>query len=197
MTASHWKDLSDEDLISAYREGRGPGRDDAVEELFRRHQARIERWCWRFTRDRESALDLAQEIFLRAFRNLDNYRGECRFSTWLYVIARNLCMTALQKRSVEPMWAAKAITADVPDSAAPDVHARMEVEQRRSQSWRVILSTLDRTEAKVMLLHYGRELPLKTVSRVLGLRNKSGAKAYIVSAKRKLHAALRPARAMP
>ncbi len=82
-----WKGLTDEELIASHREGWGPSREEAVEELFHRHQNRIVRWCYRFTRDRESGLDLAQEIFMRAFRNLDRYRGECRFSTWLYVIA--------------------------------------------------------------------------------------------------------------
>jgi RNA polymerase sigma-70 factor (ECF subfamily) len=189
-----WRNLTDEELISAYRDESGPTRDDAVAELFRRHQTRIERWCCRFTRDRESAMDLAQEIFLRAFRNLDNYRGECRFSTWLYVIARNYCMTAMQRRSLEPVWAAKAITADLPDSSSADVHSRLEREQIRRRSWRMILDTLDQTEAKVMLLHYGEELSLAAVGQMLGLTNKSGAKAYIVSAKRKLSAALGMAR---
>jgi RNA polymerase sigma-70 factor (ECF subfamily) len=162
-----------------------------VEELFHRHQTRIVRWCYRFTRDRESGLDLAQEIFMRAFRNLDRYRGECRFSTWLYVIARNLCMSALQKRASEPVWAAKAITADLPDATARNIHAAVETEQARARNWRLILDTLNQTEAKVMMMHYGEELPLNTVSRVLGLTNKSGAKAYIVSAKRKLNAVMR------
>lgn len=184
-----WKELSDEELIAAYREGWGPSREDAVEELFRRHQARLTRWCYRFTRDRESVLDLAQEILLRAYRNLDHYRGECRFSTWLYVIARNLCMTALQKRASEPVWAAKAIPVDLPDLSCADIQQTVEMEESRAKGWRFILDTLDRTEAQVMLLHYGRELPLNTVSRMLGLTNKSGAKAYIVSAKRKLNAA--------
>jgi len=186
-----WKGLTDEELIAAHREGWGPNREETVEELFHRHQTRIVRWCYRFTRDRESGLDLAQEIFMRAFRNLDRYRGECRFSTWLYVIARNLCMSALQKRASEPVWAAKAITADLPDAAARNIHLAVETEQTRSRNWRFILDTLDQTEAKVMMMHYGEELPLNTVSRVLGLTNKSGAKAYIVSAKRKLNAAMR------
>jgi RNA polymerase sigma-70 factor (ECF subfamily) len=188
-----WKGMTDEELITAYRDGWGPSRDEAVEELFHRHQTRIVRWCYRFTRDRESGLDLAQEIFMRAFRNLDRYRGECRFSTWLYVIARNLCMSALQKRASEPVWAAKAITADLPDAAARNIHAAVETEQTRARNWRLILDTLNQIEAKVMLMHYGEELPLNTVSRQLGLTNKSGAKAYIVSAKRKLHAAIRNA----
>lgn len=187
--------MTDEELIAAYRagwglsNGWGLNREEAVEELFRRHQARLVRWCFRFTRDRESVSDLAQEILLRAYRNLDHYRGECRFSTWLYVIARNLCMSALQKRASEPVWAAKAITIDLPDLGATDVHAVVELEESRRKSWRFIMDTLDRTEAQVMLLHYGRELPLSTVSRMLGLTNKSGAKAYIVSARRKLNAA--------
>jgi len=184
-----WKTLKDEELIAACREGWGPSRDQAIEELFHRHQARITRWCCRFTHERESAMDLAQEIFMRAFRNLDSYRGECRFSTWLYVIARNLCMSALQKRASEPVWTAKAITIDLPDKGATDVHAAVELKQSRQKSWQFILDTLDQTEAKVMLLHYGQELPLSAVSKMLGLTNKSGAKAYIVSAKRKLNAA--------
>lgn len=192
---ANWKNLTDEELIAAHRGGWGPSRDEAVEELFHRHQKRIVRWCYRFTRDRESGLDLAQEILMRAFRNLDRYRGECRFSTWLYVIARNLCMSALQKRASEPVFAAKAITADLPDAAARNIHLAVETEQIRARNWRFILDTLDQTEAKVMLMHYGEELPLSTVSQALGLTNKSGAKAYIVSAKRKLSAAMRLAQA--
>jgi RNA polymerase sigma-70 factor (ECF subfamily) len=190
-----WKNLSDEELVSLYRESRRNTwqtrtREDAAAELFLRHQPRITRWCYRFTRDRESACDLAQEILLRAFRNLDSYRGECRFSTWLYVIARNLCMSAIQKRSNEPVWVAKTSPVDFPDTASVDIHTAVETEQSRRRSWRFILETLDKTEARVMMLHYGQEVPLNTVSRMLGLTNKSGAKAYIVSARRKLTAAM-------
>jgi RNA polymerase sigma-70 factor (ECF subfamily) len=186
-----WKNLSDEELIAIYRENWGRAREDAAAELFLRHQARVARWCYRFTHDRESACDLAQEILLRAFRNLDSYRGECRFSTWLYVIARNLCMSAIQKRSNEPVWVVKTNSTDFPDTTAVDAHTAVETEQSRRRSWRFIIDTLDQTEARVMMLHYGQEMPLKSVSRTLGLTNKSGAKAYIVSARRKLNAAIR------
>src|ERR1700730_11075363 len=125
---SDWKILSDEDLIAIYRQNWGRAREDAAAELFLRHQARIARWCCRFTHDRESASDLAQEILLRAFRNLDSYRGESRSSTWLYVIARNLCMSAIQKRSSEPVWVAKTNAADFPDTAAVDVYTAVETE---------------------------------------------------------------------
>ena len=189
--AGGWRDLSDEDVVLAFREGADlRTREEAAEELFRRHHGRVARWCYRFTRDRETALDLAQEILLRAYRNIGNYRGECRFSTWLYVIARNSCMTALHKRASEPVWAAKALTMEMPDTASTDVYVAVERAQKRKKTWDFIRDTLDQTETRVMMLHYGNELPLDAVSRMLGLTNKSGAKAYIVSARRKLNAAL-------
>jgi RNA polymerase sigma-70 factor (ECF subfamily) len=191
-TGVNVSEASDDQLIAAYREGwERRTRNEAAEELFRRHQPRILRWCCRFTRDRESAFDLAQEILLRAYRNLDHYRGECRFSTWLYVIARNVCFSALQKRAAEPAWVGRGIALDLADASA-DVHEAVEREQSRSRQWALIFRTLDRTEARVMLLHYGQEVPLEAVSRMLGLTNKSGAKAYIVSARRKLSATVRP-----
>ena len=129
---------------------------------------------------------------MRAFRNLDNYRGECRFSTWLYVIARNQSMTALQKRATEPVWVANTLALDLPDRSSSDFYAIFEKDQTRKRNWRFIVDTLNSIEAKVMMLHYGEEVPLNTVSRMLGLTNKSGAKAYVVSARRKLDAAIRP-----
>ena len=186
------RDLHDEEVVAAYRDSPSPlEREQAAGELFRRHHGRVAGWCFRFTRDREAALDLAQEILLRAYRNISGYRGDCRFSTWLYAIARNSCMTALHKRASEPVWTAKALTIEIPDPSSSNIHALVEMAQSRQQRWDFIRDTLDRTETRVMMLHYGNEVPLDAVSRMLGLRNKSGAKAYIVSARRKLTAALR------
>jgi len=188
---NQWKDLSDEEVVILYRDGECPlAREQAACELFRRHHGRVARWCYRFTRDREAALDLAQVILLRAYRNIAGYRGDCRFSTWLYAIARNSCMSALHKRASEPVWTAKALTVEIPDPSSADIHGTVERAQKRQRSWDFIRDTLDHTETRVMMLHYGKELPLDAVSRVLGLTNKSGAKAYIVSARRKLTAAL-------
>src|SRR2546423_9785790 len=127
-----WKDLSDEEVVSAFREDFHCGdREAAADELFRRHQPRIIRWCCRFTRDREAAFDLSQEILLRAYRNIEAYRGECRFSTWLYVIARNQCMSALQKRASEPAWVGKSTALVLPDTSA-DVHSAFEFNKHRN-----------------------------------------------------------------
>ena len=57
--------------------------------------------------------------------------------------------------------------------------------------WQTIRSVLNATEAQVMMLHYGEEVPLAGVTERLRLTNPSGAKAFIVSARRKIEAALR------
>ena len=83
-----WAALTDEELIGAYRAGLG---EESLSELFRRFRPRVTNWCIRFTQDREASPDLAQDILFRAYRSLHTYRGDSRFSTWLYVITRNQC----------------------------------------------------------------------------------------------------------
>lgn len=188
----NWSALTDEQLILAHRsQATLPGGSDPLSELFCRYQPHIARWCIRFTQDRESALDLAQEILFRAYRSLHTFRGDARFSTWLYVIARNQCSSALQKRAFQPAYVDSSAAESIPDTLTADVQDVLESEQLRSRVWRIVMGALNRTEARVMMMHYGEDVPLSDITRDLGLRNKSGAKAYIVSARRKLNSIVR------
>lgn len=63
--------LSDEELVARYRAEGGPW----IDELFGRYHRRVAMWCYRFTGDRDSAADLAQDVFLRAYRSLEGFRG--------------------------------------------------------------------------------------------------------------------------
>ena len=69
---------------------------------------------------------------------------------------------------------------------AGELLSTMERRQAEEVVRQLMQESLDETEAKVMTLHYVHELPLDAVSRMLGLTNASGAKAYVVSARRKL-----------
>src|SRR5476649_1883667 len=95
--------LSDEELIARYR--LAPASDLSrrfVEELFRRHQRRVVAWCYRLTGDRTNAVDLAQDVFVKAYANLDAFRSDSKFTTWLYVIARNRWRDELRARQSRP-----------------------------------------------------------------------------------------------
>ena len=158
--------------------------DRLVNELFERHYPQVACWCLRFTGDKELAADLAQEIFARAHRNLKSFQRQSKFSTWLYAIARNQCVNAMKARSLHPLEEGGEALAEFPGDDSSTAHER-ERSANLAQQW--LHEALDETERKVFTLHYGDELTLSAITRLLGLTNVSGAKAYVVSAKRKLN----------
>jgi RNA polymerase sigma-70 factor (ECF subfamily) len=77
------------------------GETAAFEVLLRQHQQDIYRLTFRMTRNAEDAKDLAQETFVQAYRALGTFRGQSRFSTWLYRISMNLCLNHLKATARE------------------------------------------------------------------------------------------------
>lgn len=155
-------------------------------ELFRRYHVRVTSWCFRFTRNRSRALDLTQEVFFRAYRHRHGFRGDSRFSTWFYAIARNHCLSSIRKNA-DPADAGENVPVRLRDLSTIPPDIAIERKQRHQEMWRMIGAALDPTEARVMALHYGFELPLAAITRELALTNPSGAKAYLVNARRKLN----------
>ncbi|HTO97682.1 MAG TPA: RNA polymerase sigma factor [Myxococcales bacterium] len=82
------QERTDEELLAAYQQG-DPG---AFEALLRRHRAPLFTFLLRMLGDREKAEDLAQETFLRIVKGAQAWERRARFQTWLYTIARNLCV---------------------------------------------------------------------------------------------------------
>ncbi len=72
----------------------------AFEDLVRLYQADVWRFAYHFTRDRTLADDVTQDAFLRAFRFLRGFRGDAKFSSWLFRIARNCAMDHIRARTV-------------------------------------------------------------------------------------------------
>jgi RNA polymerase sigma-70 factor, ECF subfamily len=165
---------SDQDLL-----------EELFAEFFRRYRVRVALWCSRLMKDSERGLDLAQEVFLRAYRYRHTFRGDARVSTWLYVIARNHCLNMIRRLDSDPLDNSASLPPSLVDEFG-DVHADMERTQSFERMWRVIDQTLTALEKRVMALHYGHEVTLETITRQLMLSNRSGAKAYIVNARRKL-----------
>lgn len=82
-------------LLEAFRQGK-PGAFDGI---VRAHQDRIFSFCARMLSDREEALDVSQEVFISAYRNLENFREEAQLSTWLFRIAANRCLNRIRQRT--------------------------------------------------------------------------------------------------
>jgi DNA-directed RNA polymerase specialized sigma24 family protein len=129
---------------------------------------------------------LAQEVFIKACSGNETFRGDAQVTTWLYTITRNCCRDHLRKRASRPL--------EVDDralAAAPPVIENAALRWVEAQHAATLVrglmrdAKLDPTEAPAFSLHYGGDVPLRVVTRQLGLTNASGAHACLVNARRK------------
>ncbi|MCX7804601.1 MAG: sigma-70 family RNA polymerase sigma factor [Planctomycetota bacterium] len=123
----------------------------AFETLVRRYEAPLVTFCYAFIRDRDAAEDLAQETFLRVFRNASRYRPVARFSTWLYRIAANLCINEVKKGRLR-----KTLSLD--EAVGPDPDGTKIIE-RLAASGDAPLTEAERREASALLDRAIRHLP--------------------------------------
>lgn len=90
---------SDEELMMRVKE---EGDERAFESLIRRHRKPILNFAYRFMGDRETAEDLSQDVFLRLWASASTYLPLAKFTTFLYTIAKNLCLNTLAKSKNAP-----------------------------------------------------------------------------------------------
>ncbi len=79
------------------------GSQKAYEVLTERHRQAVYHVIYKIVRDKETAHDLVQDTFMKAFSSLASYRSEFRFSTWLYKIAANCSIDYLRKKKINAM----------------------------------------------------------------------------------------------
>ncbi|MEM1297490.1 MAG: RNA polymerase sigma factor [Verrucomicrobiota bacterium] len=132
--------------------------------IVERYQTPIFRMTYQFVNDYHLAQDLAQEVFVRAFRSLakfDPERGS--FSTWLYTIARNASCSALRK--IKPFEGSDSLP-EVEDEATPSSHATRLDEFLRLDA---ALSELEEPFKSAFILAEIEELPLAQVAEIDGV----------------------------
>ena len=86
--------LSEQELIKSAQAGNAV----AFEQLIEEHQKRIFSIAYRIAGNQEDAADMAQEVLVKIFRNLKHFRGDSKFSTWLYRVATTTCLDEQKKQ---------------------------------------------------------------------------------------------------
>src|SRR5438552_4314721 len=105
----------------------------AFDEIMIRYERQIYRVCYRFVDNREDAMDLAQEIFIKAFEHLATFRRESTLKTWLYRIAMNHCINHVKKHSQEFVE-----VTEYTGSVGASAHSQMEEREQREHFRRLV-----------------------------------------------------------
>lgn len=161
----------------------------AASELLSRYRRRAYLWCFRIVREHELALDLAQDALLSAWRGLPAFDSRSQFSSWLFAIVRNRCLTAMRPRVNRRD---DAVDPDDLIAAADDPLDRLAAMQEEAQVLEAIRTDLEPVEQEALWLRAVERMPVDEITRVLGITTASGARGVLQAARRKLRSKMLP-----
>jgi RNA polymerase sigma-70 factor (ECF subfamily) len=144
------------------------GDTDSFEVLVRRHQKATFNLVYRLLGDYDEAAEIAQEVFLSAYKSIHRFRGDANFATWLYRIAFNHASTRrkslnrAQRRHV-PLDGDEAISEGASDPAR--TAEQKEIQERVQEA----LNSLDAGDAMIVLLRDLQDVPYDEVARILNV----------------------------
>ncbi len=176
----------DERIIEACR--RGDRR--AFNELVRGNQQRVFRVVRRIVQDPDDAMDITQDVFIRAYQGLDGFRGGSKIFTWLYRIAVNLSINHVKSGRVRRFFRFDREDGEYVDHA-PGIHDGLEREEIRRSVERAI-AELPAKQRAVFVLRYYEELPYEDIAGMLGT-SVGGLKANYHHAMKKIEEKVRHA----
>src|SRR5579875_1644070 len=160
--AAHSIDQDEIALVAASRKGD----QDAFARLVQLHQRRVFNLVYRMLQDYEEASEVTQEAFFAAWQGLPSFRGDARFSTWLYRIAYNCCLKQLEQRKRD-----RALQVALQgDHINTESHDDAEQEMRERQALvREHLSMLPAKYRIVLVLRHLQEMTYEEMAEILTL----------------------------
>jgi RNA polymerase sigma-70 factor (ECF subfamily) len=140
------------------------GNRDAFDVIVRRHQKQVYQLCYRFAGNHEDASDLAQDVFIRAYRGLGGFKGNSAFTTWLHRIGVNVCLTRAGTR--KPLFTPIA-DAEHAEASHERADARL-LRGERAATVRAAIARLPDRQRATLILRVYREMPHEEIAGVLG-----------------------------
>jgi RNA polymerase sigma-70 factor, ECF subfamily len=189
---------SDPDVALMLRVKRGDS--EAFAELVDKYKQPVINVIYRILHDATEAEDLAQNVFVQVYKSAHRYEVSAKFSTWLFTIARNLCLNEIRRRSRHPADSLEANYAnsdnedlpsrqfeDVKVFSAPDTLLQQELEQKVEQA----LKELPENQRTAILLCRQDEMSYEDIAKVIGC-SLSATKSLIHRGRETLKQKLKP-----
>jgi RNA polymerase sigma-70 factor (ECF subfamily) len=123
----------------------------------------------RYTRNREDAEELAQSAFVKAYRSLADYRGDAKFSTWLYTIVSSLGLSFVRKKKLDTLSLTNEKVQVAADGMGGGFSANTIETKSRVQMVQQAISLLGTDDAQVLTLFYQGEQSLEEIGRIMGI----------------------------
>jgi len=165
------------------------GDTHAFEILIERYKHMVFTLALKMVRRKEDAEEVAQDVFLKAFTALKTYKGEAKFSTWLYKIAYYRSLDYLKKNKRQLRTAPIDISEEYSIAALEDTMDELETSER-IQMIKEALEELAADDSLIITLYYFEELSLKEIAKVMDL-TPNNVKVKLFRSRSKLAAVLR------
>jgi RNA polymerase sigma-70 factor (ECF subfamily) len=185
-----WEALADRQLVAQALNGH----PDAYGELVRRYQAAVYNVAYRLVGERQEALDVAQDAFVRAFHALRSFDQERPFGPWIARIATNVALAALQRRRLPTIPLGRILGADsdgaevAPPAPASGPEEEFLAAERGAELRRAILALPPHYRAVIELRHF-QELSYEEIAATLRLPL-SDVKSHLFRARKLLREAM-------
>jgi RNA polymerase sigma-70 factor (ECF subfamily) len=174
------------------------GDTDAFTELVEKYKQPVMNLIYRILRDATEAEDLAQNVFVQVFKSAHRYEVSAKFSTWLFTIARNLCLNEIRRRTRHPADSLEATFGDNDDQparqfedfkafSAPDSVLQGELEEKVEQA----MAELPENQRTALLLCRQDEMSYEEIAKVVGC-SLSATKSLIHRGRETLKQKLKP-----
>jgi RNA polymerase sigma-70 factor (ECF subfamily) len=134
--------------------------------------------------NREDAEELTQDVFMKAFRSLPSFRGDCSFSTWIYRIAYSTAVSATRRRKVDFVSADENILSDIPDEPDESLLGTVDPDERIVYL-NLALERLAPEEQAMIMLFYKGNKSIEEIAVITGL-TESNVKTKIFRIRKKL-----------
>jgi RNA polymerase sigma-70 factor (ECF subfamily) len=158
-------ELTDTEIIKRVLQGE----QALFAQLVQRYQQYVFTLVSRFTASREDAEEISQDIFVKAYRSLADFRGEAKFSTWLYTVVRTSCITFLRKKRLDTTSLDNERTFLQLDGKESGFKANAVERKSRHAMVNTAIHMLSPDDSQVLTLFYKGEQTLEEIGRIMGL----------------------------
>jgi RNA polymerase sigma-70 factor, ECF subfamily len=144
------------------------GEQQAFAELVNRYQNFVFTIALRYAGNREDAEEIAQDIFVKAYRSLADFRGDAKFSTWLYTIVTTSCITFLRKKRLETRSLDDEKVFEQADNQNSGFSANQIEQKSKVTMINEAIKLLSPDDAKIITLFYKGEQSLEEIGLIIG-----------------------------